>query len=44
MPLTDFEAITNYNNYYEFSTDKEGVAPRSKDFKTRRGRWRWAGW
>ena len=31
-PLTSFEAITNYNNYYEFSTDKESVAPLSKDF------------
>lgn len=34
-PLTEFEAVTNYNNFYEFSTDKEGVASRSKDFKTR---------
>ena len=25
-PLTSFEAITNYNNYYEFSTDKQAVA------------------
>ena len=33
--LTSFEAITNYNNYYEFTTDKEGVAPMSQDFKTR---------
>ncbi len=30
-----FEEITNYNNYYEFSTTKEAVAPLSKDFKTR---------
>jgi sulfoxide reductase catalytic subunit YedY len=32
--LTSFEAITNYNNYYEFSTSKEAVASLSKDFKT----------
>lgn len=29
------EDITNYNNYYEFSTDKQAVAPLSKDFQTR---------
>jgi sulfoxide reductase catalytic subunit YedY len=38
-PLEDvpnsFEDITNYNNYYEFSTDKQAVASLSKDFKTR---------
>ena len=28
------EQITNYNNYYEFSTDKEDVARLSKGFKT----------
>ncbi|MEK7324076.1 MAG: protein-methionine-sulfoxide reductase catalytic subunit MsrP, partial [Chloroflexota bacterium] len=33
-PATSYEAITNYNNYYEFSTDKESVAPLSKDFQT----------
>jgi methionine sulfoxide reductase catalytic subunit len=32
--LTSFEDITNYNNYYEFSTSKEMVAPLSKDFVT----------
>jgi sulfoxide reductase catalytic subunit YedY len=32
--LTPYEAITNYNNYYEFSLDKEAVAPLSQDFKT----------
>ena len=31
---TTYEAITNYNNYYEFTTDKEGVARLAKDFKT----------
>lgn len=29
-----FEEITNYNNYYEFSTNKEAVASLSKDFTT----------
>lgn len=32
--LTSFEAITNYNNYYEFSTNKEAVARLAKDFST----------
>lgn len=32
--VNDFEAIANYNNYYEFTTDKEGVAKLAKDFKT----------
>jgi sulfoxide reductase catalytic subunit YedY len=32
--LTSYEAITTYNNYYEFSTDKDGPALLSKDFKT----------
>jgi sulfoxide reductase catalytic subunit YedY len=32
---TDFMDITNYNNFYEFSTSKEGVAPRAKNFVTR---------
>lgn len=31
--LTPFENITNYNNFYEFSTDKQGVAYASKGFK-----------
>lgn len=34
-PLTSFEAVTNYNNFYEFTTDKEGVARLAKDFQTR---------
>ncbi len=34
-PLTDFESVTGYNNFYEFTTDKEGVARLAKDFKTR---------
>jgi sulfoxide reductase catalytic subunit YedY len=33
-PVNTFEDITNYNNYYEFTVDKEGVAGLAKDFKT----------
>ena len=33
-PLNAYSEITNYNNYYEFTTDKEGVAVLSKDFKS----------
>jgi sulfoxide reductase catalytic subunit YedY len=33
-PLTSFESVTNYNNYYEFTTDKQGVAKLAKDFQT----------
>jgi sulfoxide reductase catalytic subunit YedY len=32
--MTDYEAATNYNNYYEFTTDKEGVTKLAKDFKS----------
>lgn len=32
--LTSFEAITNYNNFYEFTTTKERVAELAKDFRT----------
>ena len=32
-PLNSFDDITNYNNYYEFSTDKAAVAPLSANFK-----------
>ncbi|MGE5463223.1 MAG: protein-methionine-sulfoxide reductase catalytic subunit MsrP [Syntrophothermus sp.] len=32
-PANSYEEITNYNNYYEFTTDKQGVAPLSQDFK-----------
>jgi sulfoxide reductase catalytic subunit YedY len=32
--LNTFEEITNYNNYYEFTVSKEGVAGLAKDFKT----------
>ena len=33
-PANSLQDITNYNNYYEFSTDKEAVNPLSKDFVT----------
>jgi len=33
-PVNTYEDITNYNNYYEFTTDKQGVAGLAKDFKT----------
>ena len=33
-PLNAYKDITNYNNYYEFTTDKQGVAPLSADFST----------
>ncbi|MFN2289993.1 MAG: protein-methionine-sulfoxide reductase catalytic subunit MsrP [Anaerolineae bacterium] len=32
--LTTYEAITNYNNYYEFTTSKEGVAKLAQGFRT----------
>jgi len=32
--LTSYEAITNYNNFYEFTTSKERVADLAKDFRT----------
>lgn len=33
--LNTFEEITNYNNYYEFSTSKTAVAAKAGDFVTR---------
>lgn len=30
--VTTFEDITNYNNFYEFSTDKRGVADKARGF------------
>jgi len=33
--LTSLQDITNYNNFYEFSTDKGGVALEAKGFVTR---------
>ena len=32
--LNSFEEITNYNNFYEFSTDKQAVAGLAKNFTT----------
>ncbi|HEX8140851.1 MAG TPA: protein-methionine-sulfoxide reductase catalytic subunit MsrP [Pyrinomonadaceae bacterium] len=32
---TSFEDITNYNNFYEFSTDKRAVAEEARGFVTR---------
>jgi sulfoxide reductase catalytic subunit YedY len=34
-PQTSLEDITHYNNFYEFSTDKEGVAPAAAHFDTK---------
>ena len=31
--LTSFDSITHYNNYYEFTVSKTGVADVAKDFK-----------
>lgn len=36
-PRTSLEAITHYNNFYEFTTDKDGVAESAAGFST-------AGW
>jgi sulfoxide reductase catalytic subunit YedY len=33
-PLTSYESIITYNNFYEFSTDKEDVARLAQGFKT----------
>src|SRR5437660_5153148 len=33
--ITPLKDVSNYNNYYEFSTDKYGPAGLAKDFKTR---------
>jgi sulfoxide reductase catalytic subunit YedY len=33
-PVNSYEDITHYNNYYEFTTDKQGVAGMVGDFKT----------
>ncbi|MCW5970764.1 MAG: protein-methionine-sulfoxide reductase catalytic subunit MsrP [Blastocatellales bacterium] len=34
-PANTFEEIANYNNFYEFSTSKQAVAVRAKNFITR---------
>lgn len=36
-PMTPFDSVTHYNNFYEFSTDKDNVADRAAGFST-------AGW
>lgn len=33
-PMTSFESITHYNNFYEFTTNKNAVADASANFKT----------
>ena len=33
--ITPMNDVTHYNNYYEFSTDKEGPADLAKNFRTR---------
>src|SRR5262245_23476826 len=33
-PTNSYSDITNYNNYYEFTTDKGGVASLSQGLKT----------
>jgi len=33
-PANTFDEITNYNNFYEFSTDKQAVAKLAEDFTT----------
>ena len=33
-PLTSHRDVTNYNNYYEFTTDKEAVASKAAGFPT----------
>ncbi len=33
-PLTSYQAITGYVNFYEFTTNKEGVGERAQDFVT----------
>ncbi|MFN2138769.1 MAG: protein-methionine-sulfoxide reductase catalytic subunit MsrP [Candidatus Promineifilaceae bacterium] len=33
-PLNSFQDITHYNNYYEFSTDKQAVASLASGFQT----------
>jgi sulfoxide reductase catalytic subunit YedY len=34
-PETSLQDITHYNNFYEFSTDKEGVAAAAANFETK---------
>jgi len=34
LVLNTYDQITSYNNFYEFTTSKEGVKPLAKNFKT----------
>ncbi|MFQ5575117.1 MAG: twin-arginine translocation signal domain-containing protein, partial [Terriglobia bacterium] len=34
-PLTSLKDITSYNNFYEFTTDQQGVAAGAADFRTK---------
>ncbi|HZL20465.1 MAG TPA: protein-methionine-sulfoxide reductase catalytic subunit MsrP [Polyangia bacterium] len=34
-PMTPLASVTHYNNFYEFSTDKDGVAARAAGFETK---------
>ena len=34
-PKTPYDVVSNYNNFYEFSLDKRGVAPAAAEFVTR---------
>ena len=34
-PMSTLQQIGNYNNFYEFTTDKEGVAPAASGFISR---------
>jgi len=34
LTLNSYEQATTFNNYYEFSTDKDAVKPMAKNFKT----------
>ncbi len=36
-PMTPLDSVAHYNNFYEFTTDKDGVADRAANFRT-------AGW
>ncbi|HDN04929.1 MAG TPA: protein-methionine-sulfoxide reductase catalytic subunit MsrP [Chloroflexi bacterium] len=33
-PLTSYDNVISYNNFYEFTTDKEGVVKLSRDFQS----------
>jgi methionine sulfoxide reductase catalytic subunit len=33
--ITPYKDVTSYNNYYEFSTDKDGPSKLAQDFRTR---------